>query len=71
MMMPEKDGFKITNPKAPFIRLVQFLENSQTPHYKYGDVKWLLQNIDILGFNKNDYREVKELLLDLNFMKGK
>lgn len=69
--MAQTGEFKVTNPRAPFIRLVEFLENSKTPHHKYGDVKWLLQNIDLLGFNKSDHREVKELLLDLNFMKGK
>lgn len=69
--MAQTGEFKVTNPRAPFIKLVEYLENSKTPHHKYGDVKWLLQNIDLLGFNKSDHREVKELLLDLNFMKGK
>lgn len=69
--MPEKDGFKITNPRAPFIRLVEILKNSKTPEYKYGDVKWLLENFDSLGIDKDSSSEAKDLVLDLSFSKGK
>lgn len=69
--MPEIGEFKVTNPQAPFIKLVEFLEKSKVPHNKYGDVKWLLQNFEKLSVSSSDRNEVKNLLLELNFMKGK
>lgn len=65
--MANLDEFKITNPNAPFIKLIEITSNLDIPFEKCGDVRWLNNNINLIKCkNKN---VLKDLISDLLFIK--
>jgi hypothetical protein len=69
MKMAEKGEFKITNPKAPFIKLTNILNETSVPKHKYGDTKWLLDNISHYISDEKQLKEATRLLDILTFKK--
>ena len=67
--MAEKNEFKVTNPKAPFIRLTKMLSETSVPKHKHGDVNWLSQNISRFISDPGELKEFNKLLDNLTFKK--
>lgn len=67
--MAEKDNFKVTNPKAPFIRLTKMLSVTSVPKHKHGDVNWLSKNISHFVTDPSELKEFNKLLDNLTFKK--
>jgi hypothetical protein len=69
--MSARNQFKVVNKKAPFFRLIDFVEKYNL--YKEYDmgVTWMFENVQKFPLIESEKKELKSVLSELMFLEGK
>jgi hypothetical protein len=69
--MAARNDFKVMNKKAPFFRLIDFVEkHSLFEEYKMG-VSWMFENVQKFPLIESEKEELKSVLSELMFLEEK